>query len=257
VIDLHCHVLPGIDDGPSTIDDSLALARAAAAAGTGAIVATPHASARYPNGPAAIRQLVAELNERLRADGTAIEVHTGAEIAMTYGEDLAVEDLAQMTLGGGPWLLLEPPFLPVVLGLDRLVARLQADGYGVVLAHPERCPAFHRDTELLRKLVAAGALTSITAGSLVGRFGKDVKRFAARLIAEDMVHNVASDAHDALRRPPSIAEELTRAGLGLLAGWLTEEVPQAVISASEIPPRPRLRSVSGPRRRLAWRGRRP
>jgi protein-tyrosine phosphatase len=249
VIDLHCHVLPGIDDGPPTIEQSLALARAAAAGGTRTIVATPHASIRYPNGPETIVALVDEVNALLRREGVAIDVLPGAEIAMTHAPDLDGEQLSQMTLGGGRWLLLEPPFLPVASGLDRVVFDLQARGYGVVLAHPERCPAFHREPELLRGFVRGGALSSLTAGSLVGRFGREVKRFATQLLAEDMVHNVASDAHDCLRRGPGIRTELDRAGLGTLAPWLTEDVPSAVLAGGEIPPRP-----SPPRsgRRRPW-----
>jgi protein-tyrosine phosphatase len=250
VIDLHCHVLPGIDDGPSTIEQSVALVRAASAGGTRTIVATPHASTRYPNRAAAIGELVAELNDRLASEGIPVDVLPGAEIAMTHAADIEPGELAQMTLGGGPWLLLEPPFLPVVVGLDQLVARLQAEGRHIVLAHPERCPAFHREPGLLEALVGGGALTSITAGSLAGRFGKEVKRFALRLLAEEMVHNVASDAHDSLRRPPSIAPEIERAGMGALAGWLTNAVPTAILAGEEIPPRPQAAQAP---RRFAWR----
>jgi protein-tyrosine phosphatase len=254
VIDLHCHVLPGIDDGPRTIDESVALARAAYASGIRTIVATPHASARYPNRPAAIHELVALLNERLQTEGIGIEIRPGAEIAMTHAPEIDPAELARMTLGGGPWLLLEPPFSPVVAGLDRLVATAQADGYRVVLAHPERCTAFHRDPKMLETLVDEGALTSITAGSLAGRFGKEVRRFASKLVEDGLVHNVASDAHDPLRRPPGIGAELDRAGLGALAGWLTQAVPAAILSGADIPDRPQgaLPNDRGSRR-LIWR----
>ncbi|HEY8304293.1 MAG TPA: CpsB/CapC family capsule biosynthesis tyrosine phosphatase [Solirubrobacteraceae bacterium] len=238
MIDLHCHVLPGIDDGPRTIEESIVLARVAAANGIRTIVATPHASARYPNRPAAIRELVAQLNQRLRTDEIPIEVCAGAEIAMTHAPDIDASELVQMTLGGGPWLLLEPPFSPVVTGLDRAVATARGDGYRIVLAHPERCQAFRRDPSILRELVNDGALTSITAGSLAGRFGKEVRKFALRLADDGLVHNVASDAHDHLRRPPSILRELERAGMGPLAEWLTQAVPAAILAGEEIPTRP-------------------
>lgn len=254
MIDLHCHVLPGIDDGPRTIEESVALARTAYAKGIRTIVATPHASARYPNGPVAIYELVAQVNERLETEGVGIDIRTGAEIAMTHAPEIDPAELAQMTLGGGPWLLLEPPFSPVVAGLDRLVATVQSEGYQVVLAHPERCPAFHRDIGLLQTFVGGGALTSITAGSLVGRFGKEVKRFAFRLIDEELVHNVASDAHDPLRRPPGIGAELDRAGLGAMADWLCQAVPAAILSGAGIPDRPQSAIPAGKgSRRLIWR----
>ena len=89
-----------------------------------------------------------------------------------------------------------------------MIAGLRARGHEVVLAHPERCPAFHRDLDALARLTASGVVCSITAGSLVGRFGRDVQRFALALVEAGLVHNVASDAHDATRRPPGLADEL-------------------------------------------------
>lgn len=253
MIDLHCHVLPGIDDGPTTIEQSLELVRAAALAGTETIVATSHASAHYPNGAETIHRLVSELRERLRREDIAVAIEPGAEVAMTHVEAIDPTELCRLRLGGGPWLLLEPPFLPVVLGIERTVATLREHGHQIVLAHPERCPAFHRDPDLLRKLVAGGVLTSITAGALVGRFGKPVRRFASRLLAEGLVHNVASDAHDSRRRPPGIAAELDRAGLGGLAGWLTVDVPTAMLAGGEIPPRPSRGAARRGTSRLSWR----
>jgi protein-tyrosine phosphatase len=251
LIDLHCHILPGIDDGPKTMDESLAMARAAASAGTKTIVATSHVSWEYRNDAAMMQRLVGELNARLRAAGVEIEVRSGAEIAMTIVEDLDKAELARLTLGGGPWLLLEPPFAQLVTGLDLIVADLQSRGYGVVLAHPERCPAFHRDRRILETLIAAGALASITAGSLVGRFGGPVRDFAEQLIRDDLAHDVASDAHGAAKRPPGMAAEVAHAGLGPLAGWLTHAVPAAILDGSAIPSRPLVALESKPTGGLA------
>ena len=110
MIDLHCHVLPGIDDGPPTIEASLAIARAAASAGSRTLVATPHVSWEYPNRSETIARLVDELNRRLRREGVTLEVRPGAEIAMTRVGDIAAAELSRLTLGGGDWLLIEPPF---------------------------------------------------------------------------------------------------------------------------------------------------
>jgi protein-tyrosine phosphatase len=251
VIDLHTHVLPGIDDGPETIEGSLELARAAAAVGTRTLVATPHVSWRYPNDAETIAQGVQELNARLREEGTPLEVRTGAEIAMTRAAEVGSAQLERMGLGGGPWLLVEPPFTPVVTGLDALVLDLQRQGSRIVLAHPERCPAFHRDRRMLESLVRGGILTSITAGSLVGSFGGQVRSFALELVRDDLVHNVASDTHDPVRRPPGMHAELEQSGLGELAEWLTVQVPAAILDGREIPLRP---PVSLPLRRASrWR----
>ncbi len=252
MIDLHCHILPGIDDGPATIEDSLALARAAAAAGTRVIVATPHVSWRYPNEPGTIARLVDELNARLSGEAIELQVRPGAELAMSRVADTDRAQLERLTLGGGGWLLVEPPFVPTAHGLDAIVLDLQRRGRRVILAHPERCAAFHRDPQMLRSLVQAGVLTSLTAGSLVGRFGAPVRRFALRLVEEELVHNVASDAHDEVRRPPGIIEELEQAGLGPLAEWLTQSVPAAILDGGEIPRRPAVELAGIGRRRLRW-----
>jgi len=238
VIDLHSHVLPGIDDGPATIEDSIALVRAAEATGTRVMVATSHVSWRYPNDAATITRLTDELNKRLGEEGIAVEIRPGAEIATTRTEEIAPDELKRLRLGDGPWVLLEPPFTPIVAGLDAVVAGLQRAGHRVVLAHPERCPALHRDPQILESLVRNGVLTSITAGSLVGRFGGEVRRFARRLLEQDLVHNVASDAHDAIRRPPGMAGELSETRFSELADWLTNAVPAAILDGEEIPARP-------------------
>jgi protein-tyrosine phosphatase len=254
MIDLHCHVLPGIDDGPATFEGSLALARSAAAGGIGVLVATPHVNWRYRNDAQTIAALVAEINERIAAAGieTAagdrLEVRAGAEIALTLAGETEPAELRRLTLGGGEWLLVEPPFSPVAPNLDVALLNIQRSGYRIVLAHPERCPAFHRDPEAVRRLVQAGALTSVTAGSLVGRFGGEARRFALTLARDGLLHNVASDAHDELQRPPAIARELEQAGLGPLADWLTQAIPAAILDGGEIPPRP---TVATQRRR--WR----
>jgi protein-tyrosine phosphatase len=251
VIDLHSHVLPGIDDGPETIESSLALARAAYAAGTRVLVATPHVSWHYPNDAATIARLAGELRSALDAEGIDLELRAGAEIALTRLPELDAPERERLRLGGGPWLLIEPPFAPVLGSIEEMLLELQAGGQRVLLAHPERCAAFHSDPKMLTSLVRAGVLTSLTAGSLVGQFGERVRRFALELMREQLVHNVASDTHDVAKRPPSIADELERAGVPqALAGWLTEEVPAAILSGDEIPPRPavELARAGWPRR---------
>jgi protein-tyrosine phosphatase len=108
---------------------------------------------------------------------------------------------------------------------------------------------------MLERLVQSGVLGSLTAGSLDGKFGATVRRFSLELLRHELVHNVASDAHGPIQRPPTIIGELERAGLGSLAGWLTEDVPSAILADEAIPPRPkgeissRLRARWLPRRR--------
>lgn len=248
-------MLAGIDDGPETIEGSLALARAAARAGVRTLVATPHVSSHYRNEPDTIVALVDELSGLLADAGVAIEVRAGAEVAMTRVAEIEPAELARLRLGGGEWLLLEPPFASVAPALEMIVSELQRDGNRVLLAHPERCAAFHRDPRLLASLVRGGALTSITAGSLVGRFGNTVRRFALQLTRDGLVHNVTSDAHDLSGRAPGLREEIAEAGLAPLTEWLTEAVPAAILDGREIPARPAVENL-GVARQGRWRLRR-
>lgn len=256
MIDLHSHVLPGIDDGPPTIEGSLAIARAAAAGGTSVLVATPHVNWRYRSDPATIARLTAELNARLAREATtqALQIRAGAEIAVTMLEELGRSELAALGLGGGRWLLVEPPFAPVAPNLEGAIADLVRDGHRVVLAHPERCPALHREPQVLERLVKEGVVTSVTAGSLSGCFGEQARRFALAMAREGILHNVASDTHDAVRRPPSIIAELEQADLGGLAPWLTQEVPAAILDGEVLPERPPASVRRAPR---PWRRLRP
>jgi protein-tyrosine phosphatase len=252
VIDLHCHVLPDIDDGPTTIEESLQLARAAQADGASTLVATPHVSPRYPNDADTIAMLVAELNGRLDDEG--VRVSMGAEIAAMRVPEMSPEDLARLGLGGGRWLLIEPPLTSTPAGLDLVVADLHRRDHRVLLAHPERCSGFHRDPRRLESLVDAGALTSLTAGSFRGRFGAKVRRFAWMLLDAGMVHNVASDFHDRAGRPPGMTEALDQPRLRELSDWLTCEVPAAILGDREIPPRPAIAepAIDGQRQQRWW-----
>lgn len=239
VIDLHCHVLPGIDDGPATLEGSLELARAAAAGGTTVMVATPHVSWNYPGNCAAlIEAKVAELNAALVAEQIGIEVLAGAELALTRAVDLPDEELAALRLGDGPWLLVECPLSPNAPGFEGVLRHLQGRGHRLVLAHPERSPSFHRRPELLDALVCEGMLTQVTAGALVGRFGRTVQAFADTMIRRGIAHDVASDAHSTDRRPPGMRSELEASGFGPQARWLTLDVPAAICSGGLLPPAP-------------------
>jgi protein-tyrosine phosphatase len=253
MIDMHCHVLPGIDDGPEDLEGSLALAREAVANGIEKIVATPHVSWRYENDSTTIALAAERLRTELAAHEIALELLAGAEVALTRAPELPGAERSALQLGDGPWILLEPPFSSVVLGLEEMVGELEDEGHRVLLAHPERCVAFHRDTRTLETLVNGGALVSVTADSLVGRFGAQVRSFALELLEAEMVHNVASDAHDVEKRRPSIAAELERAGLEPLREWLTESVPAAMLAGeTRIPPRPAFAVAPAQRGRRSW-----
>jgi protein-tyrosine phosphatase len=258
VIDLHCHLLPGIDDGPPDLAASIAMARAAVDGGVEAIVATPHVSAGYPNDPGTLAQRCADVQRALDEAGVALRVHTGAEISYAMVSALGDQALRASALGGGTYLLLEPPYTAPVPFIERTVGQLQAKGFGVVLAHPERIAAFRRDIEVLETLVDRGALCSVTAGSVSGQFGGAVKRFAQELFERGLVHNLASDAHDAARRSPALGPVLDRALAELpeledALDLLTVEVPRAILAGERID---RQAPVIEPKRGLLARFRR-
>jgi protein-tyrosine phosphatase len=257
VIDLHCHVLPGVDDGPETLDDTLDLCRAAVAAGTRTVVATPHVSWDWPGVTShVVREGVERVKAALREHSIDLEVLPGAEVAMTRAGDLPDDELVALRLGGGPYLLVECPYSPASAGFESILAALAERGHRILLAHPERCPAFHRDPALLSSFVDAGMLTSLTAGAFAGRFGRDVERFARKLVADELVHDIASDGHGAgMGRPPSIGPELADAGFGERAQWHAEAVPRAILDGTPLPPAPPLPEPP-PRKRLLDRLRR-
>src|SRR5437763_13753052 len=143
VIDLHCHLLPGIDDGARDLDDTIAMARAALDGGVQAIVATPHVSGQFPNDPSAFAERCEQVRAARAEAGVALEVHQGAEIASSMMTDLSEDQLRACALGGGRYLLLEPPYAGPAPFIDRMVFDLSVRGFGVVIAHPERIQAFH------------------------------------------------------------------------------------------------------------------
>jgi protein-tyrosine phosphatase len=241
VIDLHCHALPGIDDGPATLEDAVALARAQERAGVRTVVATPHVDWDWPgNDSSRIAARVHDLNAALRDEGVDVEVLAGAEVALTRAAELDDDELRALRLGGGPWLLLEPPFGPAAAGGVALaVHAVAARGHRILLAHPERCPAFLRDHRALEELFAGGVLCSITASSLTGRFGREPRRLSLELMRAGLVHDVASDAHGASsRRGPGLADPMEAAGFGDQVQWYCDDAPRAILDGVPLPVRP-------------------
>jgi protein-tyrosine phosphatase len=258
VIDLHSHILPGIDDGPATLEGSLELARAAVAEGTRTILATPHINEDHGIDAARVAAGLEALRPELAAAEIPLEVLPGGEIAMWRLGDLDDAALRALALGGGPYLLIESPFSPAIGTFEPLVLDLLERGHRVLLAHPERCPAFQRDPERLERLVEAGVLVQITAGSMTGGFGTTVRRFTIGMVRNGVVHVVASDAHDAVKRAPGLnagfaALERELPGVGGLQPWMTEQVPRAILDGTPLPERPPLPKQAGFLRRLGLR----
>ncbi|MGH3048599.1 MAG: tyrosine-protein phosphatase, partial [Gaiellaceae bacterium] len=242
VLDLHSHLLPALDDGARTLDDAVAMARAAAAAGVSVVCGTPHVRHDYPTSPEAMERALAALRDRLAADGVELDVRGGGELDLEWLERLQPNELARFGLGGNRRLvLLEFPYLGWPFALGERVFELQLAGITAVLAHPERSVDVQADPERLRPLVEAGAVVQLTAASLAGDFGSAPAKAARRLLDLELAHLVASDAHDAARRGFAFAPALERLGDPALARWLTEEVPAALLAGAELPDRPARR----------------
>lgn len=243
MIDLHSHVLPGIDDGPPDLDGSLALARAAVAAGTRVMAATPHIGLHYRVAPDELSERVRQLREDLAGAGVPLEVVVGGELATSRAAHAGEDELRAIALGGGSCVLLECPFARVHGVMSGFTAQLQRKGFRVLLAHPERSPEFLSDPPSLGTLLDAGSFTQITAGSLRGDFGRTVRRFSLSMLEQGLVHVVASDAHDAVKRPPDVLA-IVRGAVWELAlppattEFLTEDVPRALLADEPMPPLP-------------------
>jgi len=240
VIDLHCHILPALDDGPANLDFSLAMARTAVEADVQIVAATPHVRADYEGVTAdRIAKATDELNGRIAADELPLRVITGAEVAIPKVAELGDDELRRLTLGDGGCVLLESPYGSTPIDVEAAVKELERRGHRTVLAHPERCPLFQRDVDRLAGLVDRGTLCSITAASLLGAFGERARAFAIEMLRRGLVHDIASDAHDHLHRPPGLRPAIERLepelpGIADAAAWYTVTAPVAILAGNDL-----------------------
>ena len=249
VIDLHSHILPGLDDGPESVEDSLALARVATAAGTRALATTSHVDVTFGLQPADLAAARTALAAALAEAGIELELLAGGEVAPARLPELDDEMLRALALGGGSTVLLECPFTPVGASMELMVADLRRRDFGVLLAHPERSPTFQHDLARLERLVELGAHAQVTAGALAGDFGGTPRDAAARMLRRGLVHVLASDAHGATHRAPDLRVAGEEVDADQLA-WMTEAAPAAVLAGQPLPERPPLPRARGVRDRL-------
>jgi protein-tyrosine phosphatase len=242
MFDLHTHVLPRLDDGAADFDDSLAIAREAAACGVSTLVATPHVRDDYPTTPAQLSSRLVEVRAALAEARIDVAVFPGAEVALDVVRASSLAELAPFVLGGeSAHLLVEPPFFGWPLDLIDEIHRLRAGGLAVVLAHPERNSAVQESPRRLAQLVDDGALLQVTAGSIVGAFGQAAARAAKELLAAGLVHLVSTDTHRAGGRGATLPHALSSIGDPELVSWLMVDVPQAILSRRPRPDRPPTR----------------
>lgn len=243
MIDLHTHILHGIDDGSPDVETSVEMARASYAADVRTLVATPHVNSRYRQTSAEIALRVGTLNLALVREGVDVGVITGAEVALSTASDMHIGELRALCLGGSDCLLVESPYRTDAPYIEEVLFSLQLEGLRPMLAHPERAPVFQRDVERLARIVDRGVLCSITAGSLAGRFGTPVYRFALELLARGLVHDVASDMHDLTRRPAGLSAgfeacDMDLPGIADQLAWYAHDSPLAILASLPLPDRP-------------------
>ncbi len=203
-VELHFHLLPGIDDGPSSIGESVELARAAANEGTDTIVATPHVSPQWDTDVMTLPARVAELDDRLHRERISITVLCGGELDCEMVGCLSPASLDLIAQGppGKRWLLLEAPLTGLDARFSIAADELRASGFGVVVAHPERsAKGVAEDWRVLARELAAGSALQLNAWSLAGLYGDRVRSIALRLLDASPRVAIASDAHGVSRSP--------------------------------------------------------
>ena len=211
--DLHSHILPGVDDGPAQIEDSIEIARIAAANGTRTILATPHRKdVTELSSVGHIRELTAELRHRIASENIPLALALGME---NHIDDALPEDAAAgkaLTMNGSRYILVEMPFFGSIEEHDYVedaLQGLQAQELVPVFAHPERIEAFQLKPALLERYIGMGMLSQITRGSLLGHWGDEVRQFSLELLSNGMAHILSSDTHSPYPpRTPELGEAL-------------------------------------------------
>lgn len=207
MLDLHNHILPGIDDGAADLDMALQMARIAADDGIGTIACTPHIyPGMYENTADGIRTAIAAFQGELDQRGIAIRLVDGADVHLEVDLLGSIRAGRVPTIAGSRYLLLEPPHHVAPPRFEDSVFQLLVAGYVPVITHPERLSWIEGHYPVFQRLVKGGAWMQITAGSLTGRFGQRPRYWAERMLGGGLVHILATDAHHPRRRPPLLAE---------------------------------------------------
>ncbi|CAN5669885.1 tyrosine protein phosphatase [soil metagenome] len=238
MIDLHTHILPGVDDGARTLDDALEMALAFVADGVTTVAATPHVRDDYPTSADVMLRGVDELRRVLEEEGIPLTLLPGAELAVDRIGGLDENELRRLTLtGSGRYLLVETPYFGWPPELAEQLLELRLAGFTPVLAHPERNAEVQATPSLLTPLVHGGTLVQITAASLDGRLGALTRQTAFRLLEGGLAHMLASDAHMPDIRAVGMQSAADTLADPALAEWLLEKVPRALVEGRSVPPR--------------------
>ena len=244
MIDLHTHILPGVDDGPRSWDEALEMARLAVADGIRTVVATPHlfrgrvVDLKALNPPELILETVDRLQARLAEADIDLEVVPGCEVPLSFEAMRLLEEGQLLTLNNANrYICLEMPDMAIPAATEDIIFHFSSRGLTPIITHPERNLAFAENPEKLVRFLRLGCLAQITAGSLIGRFGRRVARFAKDLATKGFAHIVASDAHDCQGRPPLLAEAvkyLSRLIGEVQAREMVSGTPQSILKGKSV-----------------------
>jgi protein-tyrosine phosphatase len=238
MIDIHSHVLPGLDDGSRSLEESVAMIKIAAETGTTDLVASPHANLQFRFDPELVEERIGELE---KAAG-GVRIHRGCDFHLYFDNiNDAIANPTKYTIDHKSYLLVEFPDILISKSTPEVFAQLLEHGMTPVITHPERNFLLHRRMEELETWIASGCTVQVTALSFLGRFGAEAKEVAHRLMKRGMVHFIASDAHDAEDRTPrlDLAYQYVAGRYGRQrAELLFVTNPQAAIEGDPLPEQP-------------------
>lgn len=254
MIDLHCHLLPGVDDGAPTLDVALAMARCAVADGIEVIACTPHIyPGLYENNRIAIEAATEALRRELEAEAIPLRLVVGADTHLAPDLVSNIRGGLIPTLAGSRYFLLEPPHHVAPPRFEGSVFMLLAAGYVPVITHPERLSWIESNYEIFSRVAKAGAWMQLTAGSITGRFGRRPKYWAERMLDEGLVDIIATDSHHIQKRPPLLAEgrDAAASRVGDEEAWhMVRTRPRGILSDASpqsLPARPDRSAPAAPR----------
>ena len=240
MVDIHHHLLWGLDDGARDFETSVAMAKASADDGVTHIVCTPHANNTYTFDPALNREKAAELQAQLEQEKIALTIGLGCDFHLSYDNVVAAKaDPTRFSVNGHTYIMVELPDFAIPQGMTETFYELQLAGLPPILTHPERNPTLQADQTRLADWMRAGMLVQVTGDSVTGRMGKAAEKMAHQLLSKRWVHFLATDAHSVSRRPPRLshARDFVAKKYGSeYANSLVETNPRAVFEGRSFHP---------------------